>query len=256
MLTDTLCRTPRREGLHLVQRATELASWRLQLPAGGEERYLNPDEETVLVLQDGEGTLSAAGETWHVRRKNVFAERATALYLPPGIELAVKADLPLEAILISATAVNPNGKPVLAGPDDVVVNQRGKGHYTREVHDIFVRDPYVRRLMVGETFNPPGHWSSYPPHKHDGRNGEPRIEEVYHYRVDPPNGFGNQMIYTSDGESVTHQVHDGDAVLVPYGYHPVSAAPGYRLYYLWGMAGEERRMALYEDPSHSWIHQS
>ena len=30
--------------------------------------------------------------------------------------------------------------------------------------------------------------------------------------------------------------------------------PGYRLYYLWGMAGEQRKLALHEDPAHKWIH--
>jgi len=108
--------------------------------------------------------------------------------------------------------------------------------------------------MVGETFNPAGHWSSYPPHKHDGRDGEPKLEEVYYYRIDPPQGFGHQMLYTAAGESVTHTVRDGDAVLLPYGYHPVSSPPGYRLYYLWAIAGEQRKLALHEDPAHSWIH--
>jgi 5-deoxy-glucuronate isomerase len=122
------------------------------------------------------------------------------------------------------------------------------------VHDIFVRDTHARRLMVGETFNPAGHWSSFPPHKHDGRNGEPRLEEVYYFRIDPAQGFGHQLLYTNDGESVTHQVRDGDTVLLPYGYHPVSSPPGYRLYYLWAMAGEVRQLALYEDPAHRWIH--
>ena len=44
------------------------------------------------------------------------------------------------------------------------------------------------------------------------------------------------MLYTAEGEAVTHIVRDGDAVLLPYGYHPVSAPPGYRLYYLWAIA--------------------
>ena len=116
-------------------------------------------------------------------------------------------------------------------------------------------DSSVKRLMVGETFNPPGNWSSYPPHKHDGRDGEPVLEEVYYYRVSPPHGFGQQMLYAADGECHTHTVKDGDAVLLPYGYHPVSAPPGYRLYYLWAMAGAERRLALHEDPAHRWIHE-
>jgi 5-deoxy-glucuronate isomerase len=205
-----------------------------------------------MVLQEGTGVLEADGQQWPVKRRGVFAERATALYLPAGVEVKVEAQSPLEAILMSTPAV-PGGRAVLAGPDEVSVQPRGRGQFQREVHNIFVDDPHVKRLLVGETFNPPGNWSSYPPHKHDGRDGEPRLEEVYHYRIDPPQGFGHQTLYTSDGESVTHVVRDGDAVLLPYGYHPVAAAPGYRLYYLWALAGAERRMALYEDPQHKWV---
>jgi 5-deoxy-glucuronate isomerase len=259
MLTNTLYRVSRQKGLQVLQKrgeqeATQVTSWRLYLAAGEQERYRNADEETILVLQQGAGAVSAAGSTWHLSRQNVFTERASAVYVPPGIELTITADRDFEAILVSTPAPE-GGRPAAVMPADVIVNQRGKETYTREVHDIFVRDPYVRRLMVGETFNPPGHWSSFPPHKHDGRNGEPKLEEVYHYRIDPPQGFGYQTIYTNDGESVTHQVKDRDAVLLPYGYHPVAAAPGYRLYYLWAMAGEQRALALYEDPAHRWIHE-
>ena len=159
----------------------------------------------------------------------------------------------MEVILVSTPAAATTA-PAIARPDDIRVNHRGRATYTREVHDVFVTDPHVQRLMVGETFTPPGHWSSFPPHKHDGRDGEPTLEEVYYFRVDPPQGFGHQMLYTAAGEVATHAVKDGDAVLLPYGYHPVSAPPGYTLYYLWAMAGAERRLALHEDPDHRWIH--
>ena len=62
------------------------------------------------------------------------------------------------------------------------------------------------------------------------------------------------MLYTADGESAVHEVRDGDLVLLPYGYHPVSAPPGYRVYYLWAIAGDDRRLAVYEDPAHKWVH--
>ena len=257
MLKDTLFRVPRATGLHRLHRrgdgdARELTSWRLRLDAGGVERYTAPGEETVVVLQEGRGTFECDDERWPVSRANVFAERATALLLPPGRTLTVRADTPLEAILISAPSSD-GGTPVLVRAEDVQPATRGRDTFTREVHNVFVTDTHARRLLVGETFNPPGNWSSYPPHKHDGRDGEPVLEEVYHYRIDPPQGFGVQMLYAGDGESITHTVRDGDAVLLPYGYHPVSAPPGYRLYYLWGMAGAERRLALHEDPAHSWI---
>ena len=50
------------------------------------------------------------------------------------------------------------------------------------------------------------------------------LEEVYYYRISPPQGFGQQLMYTNDGECTTHTVRDGDAVLLPYGYHPVVGA--------------------------------
>jgi 5-deoxy-glucuronate isomerase len=258
MLNETLFRQPRVNGLQVLQGrgqagARELTTRRLRVEAGGSTTFGIDDEETIVVLQSGKGTFAAGGTTWPVSRADVFTERATALYLPPRTELVVTATSPLEAVLFS-TPAPAGGKPALVKPEDVRVNMRGRDTYVREVHNIFVDDPYVRRLMVGETFNAPGNWSSYPPHKHDGRDGEPTLEEVYYFRVDPPQGFGQQMLYTNDGECTTHVVKDGDTVLLPYGYHPVSAPPGYRLYYLWGMAGEQRKLALHEDPAHTWVH--
>lgn len=233
--------------------AKELSTHRIRVGGGQDTRFRVPGEESIVVLQEGRGTFVAGGSKWPVSRKSVFSDRATAVYLPVGVELAITAETPLEAVAFSTPAPE-GGQPALIAPEQVGVNARGRGIYQREVHNIFVDDPHARRLMVGETFNPPGHWSSYPPHKHDGRNGEPTLEEVYYFRVDPPQGFGQQMLYTSDGETAVHAVRDGDVVLLPYGYHPVSTPPGYRLYYLWGMAGEQRRLALFEDPAHTWIH--
>jgi 5-deoxy-glucuronate isomerase len=259
MLRDTLYRHPRQPGLQQLQRrgqggARELTTWRMRLGPGGEQRFSAPAEESVLVVQSGAAAIAAAGRAFDVSRKDVFDERASAIYLPPGEALTVSAKSNFEAILVS-TPADRGGSPALVSPDAVRVNARGRGNYAREVHDIFVTEGSPQRIMVGETFNPAGHWSSFPPHKHDGKDGEPILEEVYYFRIDPPQGFGQQLLYTADGEAVAHVVRDGDAVLLPYGYHPVSSPPGYRLYYLWAMAGAERRMALHEDPAHRWIHE-
>jgi 5-deoxy-glucuronate isomerase len=259
MLRDTLYRVPRHDGLQLLQRrgeggARELTTWRLRLRAGTVQSFSAPGEETVLVMQSGAGSIAVSGQSFAVSRKDVFEERATAVYVPPGASATISATSDLEAILASTPAAG-GGPPALVTPDDVRVNARGRGNYAREVHDLFVTDSVARRIMVGETFNPAGHWSSFPPHKHDGRDGEPVLEEVYYFRISPPQGFGQQLLYTADGEAVAHVVRDGDAVLLPYGYHPVSSPPGYRLYYLWAMAGAERRLALHEDPAHRWIHE-
>jgi 5-deoxy-glucuronate isomerase len=48
-------------------------------------------------------------------------------------------------------------------------------------------------------------------------------------------------------------VRDGDLVLVPRGYHTVSAAPGYDLYYLNVMAGPLRKWKVTFDADHRWL---
>jgi 5-deoxy-glucuronate isomerase len=246
------------QGLHTLQRrgehgALELTTHRLMLSPGTSETFAVAGEETVVVLLEGRGRFEAGGQSWNVQRGNVFADRATALLLPPAVTLNVYADTALEAVLVS-TPAPAGGAPALCAPADVVVAERGTDLYRREVRNLFTTDLHAERLMVGETVNARGHWSSYPPHKHDGKDSEPRLEELYYYRVNPPEGFGLHISYTASGEAATHQVRDGDLVLIPYGYHSVSAPPRYELYYLWAIAGDERKLAVYEDPAHRWVH--
>jgi 5-deoxy-glucuronate isomerase len=114
----------------------------------------------------------------------------------------------------------------------------------------------AERLIVVEVLTPEGHWSSYPPHKHDVENlpHENLLEETYYYRIDPPQGFALQRIYTHDGRwDVALVCEDGDMVLVPEGYHPVSAAAGYDCYYLNAQAGPSRAWLVNDDPAHTWI---
>ena len=258
MLSDTLVRCAPAPGLALLHRrgaptgTRELSMWRLRLGPGECVSHQLDDEETVVVLLEGQGTLGAGDASWRVSRQSVFAERATALYVPAGTPCTAQASTGLEAILVS-TPTSAGGEPALVDPAGIEVLHRGRDAYARDVHELFVHDAHARRLMVGETFTPPGHWSSFPPHKHDGRDGEPCLEEIYYFKVQPSQGFGQQMLYTAGGETVTHVVRDGDVVLLPYGYHPVCSTPGYELYYLWAMAGAERKLALYEDPAHRWI---
>src|SRR6186997_345928 len=109
MLNDTLYRVRRIEGLQNLQRrgeggARELTSSRLRLAAGGTYKYQIAGEETVLVLQEGRGTFATSDESWNLARTNVFEERASAVYLPPGVAMTITAETALEAILFSTPA--------------------------------------------------------------------------------------------------------------------------------------------------------
>jgi 5-deoxy-glucuronate isomerase len=256
-LADTLYRVPRRSGLHLIQKrspgaARELTSWRLCLEAGDTDRYQSGDEESVLVLLQGSARLVCRDRGWTVSRSGIFEEPATALYLPPGEGVEVRAGTRLEAMIVS-TPAGRGTEAALLPPEQIKLRLRGGEAFTREVHEILPQDSCSQRLIVGETRHEPGNWSSFPPHKHDGGDGEPAFEEIYYYRVEPRQGFGLQVVYAADGESAAHLVRDGDLVLLPYGYHPAAAPPGYSLYYLWVLAGDHRRLEWYEDPDHRWV---
>jgi 5-deoxy-glucuronate isomerase len=81
------------------------------------------------------------------------------------------------------------------------------------------------------------------------------MEEIYYFRCNPAQGFGMQRVYTDDRSlDEACVVEDGDTMLLPAGYHPVVAAPGYQLYYLWMLAGpNDRRMRPNDDPAHAWV---
>ena len=60
---------------------------------------------------------------------------------------------------------------------------------------------------------------------------------MYYFRCDRPDGFGLQGLYSATGEAEAVFVKHGTVVGIPGGYHPVCAAPGTHLYYLWALAG-------------------
>jgi 5-deoxy-glucuronate isomerase len=195
-------------------------------------------------------------------RADVFDVPATAVYLAPGSSIEISANTDTELALASTVGSElttpADATPMIVLPNDVVIHDRGRPGWRRAVHDIVAGTVPAQRLLVGETFNAAGEWSSFPPHKHDGGDGEPALEEVYYYRFDRPDGFGFQGLYEL-GEAASERavfLRHGAVVGIPRGYHPVCAAPGYRLYYLWALgprAGTARALALHEDPAHLWL---
>jgi len=191
-------------------------------------------------------------------RLDVFSGKPTMIYLPPDVEYRIIAESRVE-IGISMAPSNSDSPPILVKPEEVVEVSVGSWNWRRTVRTSIGENVKAQRLLVGETINPPGNWSSYPPHKHDEKKlGEAPLEEIYFFKVNPPNGFGFQRIYTpQDDEDPFDEIfliENNDLVVIPRGYHPVVAAPGYQLYYLWVLAGEERKYGAWsDDPNHSWL---
>jgi 5-deoxy-glucuronate isomerase len=211
-------------------------------------------DECVVVQVRGKATWNGA----HVSRTSPFAERAHAAYLAGDASLDVGATDRTELLIATSrfgdVDVDLPG-PVVVEPSMVTVQTRGRAQWERDVHDVALDQVPARHLMVGETFNIAGGWSSFPPHKHDGADGEPELEESYTFSFDPPEGFGFQAVEQT-GDPAAFVVRDGDTVGIPRGYHPVCAAPGYRLAYCWVLSGPVRRLEMVEDPRYTWLHAS
>jgi 5-deoxy-glucuronate isomerase len=218
------------------------------------------DRELALIVIAGRIAVTAGGQTIEAGtgRTSVFDGMPEAVYLPPGTAYTVEA-------LVEGTDIaflESLADPAKCGPiahvraADVLIETRGAGNATRQINHLLPPEFHAHRLLVVEVFTPAGSWSSFPPHKHDVENppAEVILEEVYAYRVSRPEGFGVQRVYTRDGElDEVYAVHDGDAVLVPKGYHPFAAAHGYDCYYLNALAGDIRSMAASDDPDLAWV---
>jgi len=242
---------------------------RLQLRKGEKHSRSTERRECVLDIFSGTASVSIEGNAGAKKydfpkageRADVFSGPPVMLYVPPQSTYEITAvSGSLDAGIFSAPAGTTKSAPVLLEGPRVVARQVGRGNWQRTVYSALAEDTPAERLLAGETLNPPGNWSSYPPHKHDRSNppGEAVLEEIYFFRVRPAQGYGFIWTYTAPDDpesfSTVFVVEDGDTVLLPKGYHPVVAAPGYELHYAWVLAGEERRYGAWaDDPRHAWV---
>lgn len=240
------------------------AGWRhvgfkvLKLAPGQSHEGFQQARETCLVFVCGLGDVEAGGRAFANQggRQTPFEDRAPgAVYVPAGVAYRVTAQTALELAVCTAPG-RAGWEPRAISDGEMSRETRGQGTNTRYVRNILPADKPAESLLVVEVITPGGNWSSYPPHKHDAgvQGEETELEETYYHRLNPPQGFAFQRVYTDDrsiDEAVT--VEDGDVVMVPRGYHPVGAPHGYDLYYLNVMAGPERQWLFRNDPAHAWI---
>jgi len=230
----------------------------VKLDAG--ESFDGGDEgrEACLVILTGTADVAVGGEKFTAigKRTSVFDDVApAAVYVPAGTRFRVTASTALE-VAIGTAPGSAGGEPRLIDPARMSREVRGQGTNQRFVRNILPETEPADSLLVVEVITPGGHWSSYPPHKHDtaAEGEETALEETYYHRINPPQGFAVQRVYTDDRSlDETISVEDGDTVMVPRGYHPVGAPHGYDVYYLNVMAGPQRNWVFRNDPAHDWL---
>ena len=260
----TLLVKARREGRDIVTVTPQSAGWKYvgfsahRLKAGERVQPDLPGREVCIVVLAGRATVTAGAHTWRNlgERASVFDDKPPcAVYAPDGAGVTVEAITEAEIGIASA----PGGSTLsarLIEPATMKRSVRGKGANTRYVCDILPQSEPAASLLVVEVRTPSGHSSSYPPHKHD-RDSVPEesfLEETYYHRLDPPQGFAFQRVYTDDRSlDETMAVENHDVVMVPRGYHPVVVPYGYESYYLNVMAGPKRVWHFHNDPAHEWM---
>jgi len=208
---------------------------RIRLEAGTPRAaFETGDKETALLCMRGACRVIVDGEAYEIGLHDaIYIPRGRAVEVTTAAEVDlvecaadVTGDYPLQVIRYADVVKDPSLKFTAGGAST-----------SRDLNIIIGANVKAGRILAGFTRSQPGHWTSWPPHEH----GE-MLEEVYVYFDMPPPAFGIQMVYTRPEEpEFVRLVHDGDAVLMPAGYHPNVAAPGHGINFVWMMAAHRER---------------
>ena len=243
-----------------------------RLSRGNTWSFNSSENELAIIILSGSISVNSNRGSWEgIKREDVWTSAATALYLPRGSEFTITATRDSE-FAVAWVPTDEDHEPWLIQPQDVSISIRGGDNVSRQINDLLPPGSPVHRLILVEVYTPSGNWSSYPPHKHDvhledkeGNLVEADLEEVYFYKIDKPDGYAYQRVYTDKNSPLQQAGYPIDAlvkaqnncaVLIPEGYHPVVSAPGYTTYYLNVLAGSAQSLANQDDPNYSWVKES
>jgi 5-deoxy-glucuronate isomerase len=190
--------------------------------------------ETGLICLSGDCRIKAGGETHSVGRFD-------SIYIPREMEVEVTTEVGVD--LVECSAEVDNKYPLRVVPYSEVENdgslkfKTGGSSNTRTVNITLGKNVEAGRILAGFTTSEPGHWTSWPPHEHASI-----LEELYVYYDMPAPSFGVQFVYTNPDEpEFVGVVRDGDAVVMPRGFHPNVSVPGHPINFVWLMAAHRER---------------
>lgn len=217
------------------------------------------NKELAIVLVTGRANVFCNENNWENigERMDVFEKKpAYTVYVSVDDKVKVEAVTDLE-IAVCSSSGNSDFETRLFTPNDVKIEKKGNGTSERDIHNILMDKNQAHSLFILEVYTPEGRWSSYPPHRHENDNypDETYLEETYYHKHNPKEGgFSIQRVYTDDRAlDETIVVTNEQVVLVPQGYHPVSAPPGYEVYNLCVMSGPIREWKFVNDKDHEWL---
>jgi 5-deoxy-glucuronate isomerase len=182
--------------------------------------------ETALMCMKGACRVSVDGTPYEL-------DTYDAIYVPRGSSVQVATTSDVDLVECSADVEGDYPLQVIryaqVKQDAALKFTAGGAATTRDLNIIIGKNVNAGRLLAGFTRSQPGNWTSWPPHEHTKL-----LEEVYVYFDMPAPAFGIQLVYTKpDQPEFVSLVREGDAVLMPAGYHPNVAAPGHSINFIW-----------------------
>ncbi|MCW3987184.1 MAG: 5-deoxy-glucuronate isomerase [Candidatus Bathyarchaeota archaeon] len=231
----------------------------LKMSSGRKYEGDSEEEELVITSLQGECSVSLKEKkiTWVVQRSSVFSDKPTSFYIPPKNSYVISSETDTELVIAKSPcnieSVNAL-EPALISLANIKVISSGAANWRRDVHMIMGARSLSQKLIIGETINPPGNWSSYPPHKHDqSTENESVLEEIYYFKTYPDDGYG--IVHLYDGKDLNEllTVENNDILVIPKGYHPVVSTPGTVLYYFWALAGPEKVFKVSVEERFKWL---
>ena len=185
--------------------------------------------ESGLICLSGECTIKADGQTNRIGQYD-------SIYLPRDTEVEITTESSVDLVECAAEVENKYPLQVVryadVEKDSSLKFKTGGASNSRTVNITLGKNVEAGRILAGFTTSEPGHWTSWPPHEHASI-----LEELYVYYDMPAPSFGVQFVYTNPDEpEFIGIVRDGDAVIMPKGFHPNVSVPGHPINFVWMMA--------------------
>lgn len=219
-----------------------------------------PGFESLCVVLSGSVDVHIGGESYSGvgKRSDIWSGSADSVYLGTHQNAVITALKSSTEIAIIGGRCESTHSSFRVRPEAVETVEVGsvETHSRRKISHILGQNGRGRagHLLVSELYADPGCWSGYPPHKHDEERPplETQFQEIYHYRFNPPTGFGGQYHYREGQAPSCSMTRNGDTFIVEDGFHPTSTAPGYRGYILTILVGKyQRSLVQFFDPAHA-----
>ncbi|MGD0201005.1 MAG: 5-deoxy-glucuronate isomerase [Bryobacteraceae bacterium] len=192
------------------------------------------ERETGLILLAGAARVGVDGQDFDLVQHD-------AIYIPRDSAVRVSADAQVDIVELAADVLNRYPLQVVKyaeiSKDPTLKFTAGEPGQRRHLNILLGKNIEAGRLVAGFTISDPGNWTSWPPHEHTAM-----LEEMYIYVSMPEPAFAIQLVYdNTEYPELLTVVRDGDAVLMPSGYHPNVSIPGHSVGFVWAMAAHREK---------------